>query len=451
MALGQIGPAAKAAVPELLHLAKDKDSPARDSAITALGRIGPDAKAAVPALIEALSKRKYLFTSYLAATALGEIGPDAKDALPDLIALARNLEYDDEPAREAAARAVMKIDAVLAVKEKVEFAYLNVRLGKVPPLKSEPRPALTDAQKKRIKALIAQLAEIKDPDFGMSATLTGHAFAPLADQKHVQALVLTDPHFKTSDAFRSLVAIGPDALPFLLDALDDNTPTRLKIKHGDGLGFMGFGNELDGNPLNPLERRILSRKAEHEDEDDDGRIHGRYTLKVGDVCFVAIGQIVGRPYHAVRYQPTAIVIINSPVESKDMRDRVRAIWSSNDPAKKLLDSLLIDYATEGLHGGKSLNTWHEGNNRQIEAALRLLYYYPNESAGLIAGRLGSLDVQRCDDRNDQVKREVKNGVITADFIKAVSWSKAPGIPEALADIARRTNDPHIVEVLPAKK
>lgn len=46
-----------------------------------------------------------------------------------------------------------------------------------------------------------------------------------------------------------------------------------------------------------------------------------------------------------------------------------------------------------------------------------------------------------------MKREVKNGVRTIDFIAAVSWCMAPPIAEALADIARRTDDPLIKEVV----
>jgi hypothetical protein len=162
------------------------------------------------------------------------------------------------------------------------------------------------------------------------------------------------------------------------------------------------------------------------------------------VCFVAIGQIVGRPYSAVRYIPSGIVIINSPTETKVLRDRVRALWSSDDPANKLLSTLLIDYATEGIFNGRSLDGWSEGSDWQIRAALRLLYYFPREAAPLIATRLRSLDVQ---DTNDWMKREVKNGVRILDFLPAVSWCRAPGIPEALEDLARRTNDPEIQKVL----
>ena len=107
-----------------------------------------------------------------------------------------------------------------------------------------------------------------------------------------------------------------------------------------------------------------------------------------------IGQIVGRPYSAVRYQPTAIVMINSPVQSRELREKVRAIWSSNDPAQKLLDSLLLDNATEEISDVRSLDGWGEGTDYQIEAAMRLLYFFPKETAGLVAERLNRMDVSR---------------------------------------------------------
>jgi len=436
IALGEIGPYAKAAVPELLKLAKDKKSEERYEAIATLGKIGPAAKAVVPTLIEALGNRKHIGNLRTIAIALGGIGPEAKAALPVLMELARDLKTDNQ-VREAAAFAVIKIDPDLAAKEKMESAYLNVRLGKVPSVKLAPRAELTNEQKNGIKALIAKLAYIKNPDFGMSATLSGLAFVPLPEQKHWGIGPLKDHDTKTSDVFRSLVEMGPDALPFLLETLEDKTPTRLKVGHNSGPIFMAFGTEITGNPLNKLERRVLSEVIT-PDYDEKSLLSEPYTLKVGDVCFVAIGQIVGRQYKVVRYQPTAIGALHK---------RVRAIWSSGDPTKKLLDSLLMDYATEGVFNGSSLGGWSQGSAFQIQAAMRLLYYFPKETAPLIAERLKSFNVQDPKE-DDWMKREVRNGVRTLDFIKAVSWCRAPSIQEALTDIYKRTDDAEIKKVLP---
>lgn len=192
---------------------------------------------------------------------------------------------------------------------------------------------------------------------------------------------------------------------------------------------MGFDTRIEGNPLNPTENRILSKEPPPEDEEDHDRLHS-YTLKVGDVCFVAIGQIVGRRYDAVEYIPTAMVSLRSPVEIKALRERMSALWASKDPAKKLLDSLLLDFSTEG----KSANGWHDAGEFQVKAAMRLLYYFPKESAPLVAERLRS---------------NVKVSMV--DLIKAVSWNTAPEIQDALAYIAQRTHDPEVKEALKGRR
>lgn len=457
VALGEIGPGAKAAVPALIVAAKDNGNSAGERAIAALGKIGPEAKDAVPTMMEALAKgASYLHFRCTVAHALGGIGPAAKDAVPALAAVARNqLDGNNtayRPTRQAAAEAVMKIDPEFGTRHGIALAYLDVRLGKIPSIQLAPRAALTEDKKKHIKKLIAELAHLADPDFGLSPSLTGSAFAPLPDHEEFSMGLVTNHRLKTSNALRELVEIGPNALPFLLEALDDTTPTKLNVEPG----FMRpFAAELEINPLNSLERRVLSEKPANNDNDDgDSNDDAEpYTLKVGDVCFVAIGQIVGRQYSAVRYQPTALIIINSPVRSKELRDRVCAIWSSHNPAQKLLDSLLIDYATEGIFNGKSLDGWGDGSRRQIEAATRLLYYFPQESTPLIAERLKRMDIARPKDSDDGwMLRDVANGVRTTDFLKALNWCQEPAVRNALLDIFQRTSDGRVAQaVLPSVK
>jgi hypothetical protein len=115
----------------------------------------------------------------------------------------------------------------------------------------------------------------------------------------------------------------------------------------------------------------------------------------------------------------------------------------------LLDSLLTDYATEPLFNGNSLDGWYEGSNFQVGAVARLLYYFPEETAPLVAARLRALDVAARKGIDDWIKREVKNGVRTTEFIEAVSWCKAAPVREALADITRRTDDPEVKKALAA--
>src|SRR5262249_8041578 len=86
-ALGDFGPDAAAALPDLLTLLKTEDLPpsVRFSMSVALPRIGPRAKLAVPTLIALLkdAKRDEAFHDF--AQALGRFGPEAREAVPILI------------------------------------------------------------------------------------------------------------------------------------------------------------------------------------------------------------------------------------------------------------------------------------------------------------------------------------------------------------------------------
>jgi hypothetical protein len=327
----------------------------------------------------------------------------------------------------------------------------KVKRGRIPPIAPAPRGPLTREKADRTKACIARLASVDRADYGLSPTMNGDAFLPIASQRESHAMILTDHRIQSSDALRTLVEIGPDALPFLLDALADRTPTKFKIEHGGGFGAMWLDNELWGNPVNELEMKTLGPRRDVPGGLEQDKIIHSYTVKVGDVCLVAIGQIVGRGYQAVRYQPTACIVINSPTEDANLREQVRQIWSSDDYARKLLDSLLLDYATEGVFQGPSLDSWSLGSKLQAQAALRLLYYYPKETAALISGRLRSLDVRRTaahgsgspateKELEAYTRREVANRVRTDDFVKAVSWCRESEVRKAIRDIFTKTTD-----------
>jgi hypothetical protein len=317
----------------------------------------------------------------------------------------------------------------------------GVRLGKIPTIAFAPRRPLDAARTARIKQLIRSLAKISKPDFGLSSTISGDAFAPIAGQGHATALLLTDHKLEQSSALSELIAIGPEALPFLLDSLDDQTATGLVVSHAGGMGGMLFEGELPKNAANPFEKGVKRTVAKGPQW---GRIDS-YRVTVGDVSFVAIGQIVGRSYQAVRYRPTAIIVINSPTRDPGLRAAVRAIWSSQDPARKLFDSLLADYATEGPQAGRELSTgWERASRAQCGAALRLLYYFPTESAQMIGDRIHGLDVSARDDVYARIRQYHRNGVRTEDFIENVSWSKSAPVQSAVTAMFRKTTDLDVI-------
>lgn len=96
--LAELGPEARAAVPELTKALRDRDLFVRRFAAEALGKIGPEAKASIPALALAMSdERKEV--QIAATTALGQIG---KDSIPALIAALKDPNKDPAVRRLAA-------------------------------------------------------------------------------------------------------------------------------------------------------------------------------------------------------------------------------------------------------------------------------------------------------------------------------------------------------------
>ncbi|HVU63740.1 MAG TPA: hypothetical protein VHC70_07175, partial [Phycisphaerales bacterium] len=304
--------------------------------------------------------------------------------------------------------------------------YVVAQLPEVVPPKQN---AVGPAEQNRIRALIARLADIDSPYFGLSATLTGAAFAPIESAARSDMLVLTDHRLKCPPAFRDLVALGPRALPQLLDALDDATPTKLSIPDGGPMSAAWFDHEM--YCANPLNKRECAAAASLPKVDAMTSEVSSYTLTIGDVCLVAIGQIVNRAYSAIRYQPTACVVINSPTHDPAFRKAVRDVWRSSDP-NALFRSLLSDLSVEAIPR-ENLYGWYPIDTLRCEAARRLLYYYPETTAPIIASRLDALDLSRLDpfDDNAFVQRCVHNGVRSDEFLAAVSWSDQPAVVAAL--------------------
>jgi hypothetical protein len=91
-------------------------------------------------------------------------------------------------------------------------------------------------------------------------------------------------------------------------------------------------------------------------------------VRVGDVCFVLIGQIVSRRLQAVRYQPTAGLVVNSPLEAASLIKRIRNDWGGLD-----------------RHGHEQalLADLRSANRFVVADSLtRLRFYYPKSYAAL---------------------------------------------------------------------
>ncbi|MEO2090475.1 MAG: ankyrin repeat domain-containing protein, partial [Gemmataceae bacterium] len=200
------------------------------------------------------------------------------------------------------------------------------------------------------KVLIDQLPDVDRQDTGYSGGDSGTAFLPL--NRTEGGPVLLSPRqgtFGPSDAMRSLVKLGVKAVPALLDHLSDDRKTKIELSHPGGFGGMFIEQDK-------------GEKAEEEIKGELGT-GKKYTVRVGDLCYVALGQIVNRDYTAVRYIPTAIVGVTCVPKFRKLREELVREWGGLT-ADRHRDSLVKDLDTDR-------------DDIRTGAPVRLGYYYPD--------------------------------------------------------------------------
>src|SRR5207248_6700281 len=126
-----------------------------------------------------------------------------------------------------------------------------------------------------------------------------------------------------SPVMRELVARGPAAVPQLVAHLKDTRPTRLTVRNpvSSGAPFAVTGKS---SLLGGLDGLFGPMAAEPPTS---------YTLTVGDLCYVALGQIINRDHAVVGYVPSAIVIVDPISASPDRIAELTRKWGRLTPAR----------------------------------------------------------------------------------------------------------------------
>lgn len=317
-------------------------------------------------------------------------------------------------------------------KEESSIVLNGVSIS-VPKLNKQP---VSTSETIKIEALIKSLNEINKPDIGYSPTLSGSNFPPLNDYAQLEVIHVSNHDLKRNNSVKQLVELGPKALPLLIKHLADDTPTKLVITHDGFFGGMWYGKELPYNPISEKELKAhlsagFSNTAGGDSiSDSQSKNIKSHTVNIGDLCFTIIGMITNRSYQSVRYQPTACTVINSPVNEPILAKALIAMWNKIDCREELFRHLLIDFYTHG-----------ENNYFQDGAAIRLLYYFPNESASIILERLDSFSSKMNDENKEQLNR---NNIEIASFIKSIAWSKISKIRKAIQRIVANSTEVDVV-------
>lgn len=251
-------------------------------------------------------------------------------------------------------------------------------------------------------ALIDQLQKLNTQDTGYSGSVSGSSFLPLGHRSDSVLLLSPAPPSGKSDVMLSLAKLGSKAVPALLDHLDDDRKTKIVIKN-NLFGFFGIAQDEGG-------------KAEDEEEKGKGEkpfaSPKQYTLRVGDLCYVALGQIVNRNYTAVHYIPSGIISITSVPHSKKLRADLKKQWG-DFTSEKHLASLTKDL---NFRKGKEDD---DDDSARVGASLRLAYYFPKEFESIAV---------------EQLKRPTRN------FIETLQFVESEKLDQAVRDLMSKTED-----------
>ena len=308
------------------------------------------------------------------------------------------------------------------------------RIKSMPPL---PSHVATDAEKAEIARLIKRLAEIKDPDVGLSPGMSGSAFAPVEELNEFGSGILMNHGHQRNQTLVKLVAFGPKAVPQLLAALDDETPTRLTLEHDGFFGYMGYcdrfllraarrlkwKNHYEAPPglgevalYNPRDAEMIAKemaalppRPSERGSRFNEKHFDKYTVTVGDVCYLALGQIVNRGYAPSQYQPTPIVCVSSTKHDKQLVADVRSRWGVKDVDREVFEALMLDFLYDDDRG----------------AAVRLGFYYPKESEPLLLDAVGKA-VAAAKQKDDYYVRQKLEAyaAIPLPSVRAAVWSFA---------------------------
>jgi hypothetical protein len=232
---------------------------------------------------------------------------------------------------------------------------------------SAQQRARPDCAAAEVERMINRLAELSESDVGYSPTMTGNRFLPVDTEAEFGMGLLGQKPPVASDAMRQLVECGAGAVPGLMEHLDDDRETKIRLDHDSLIGGMFLADEYDYNRRTAAASPVGVNQGDSTLERDTLT---EYVVTVGDLCFVALGQIINRHFNAVRYQPTAIIMVNSPVRSGALRAAVVSEWASLD-AQRHMQSLIEDARRPDYSG------------RRDRAIKRLAYYYPEAAEQIV--------------------------------------------------------------------
>jgi HEAT repeat protein len=318
--LGNMKPAAVAAVPALVQALEETEGGTRDDVIVALMNMGPAAEPAIAGLAELLMADQPL-TRQRAAMALGKIGPAAVEAVPLLLDGARH----DRQVRNAAIQALDDIDRadpsmLPELQQALKSDSKQVRMAaallirRIGPAAS---PAIPD---------LVELVRSDPPNDEVVTVALALKWIGVDSIPHLcQAMSDGDPKRRTAAAC-VIAVFGRDArgaVPVLTGALDDEF-SRVRASAAMALGKIGADARDSVSSIvrlfkddDPLVRNIAAWAAGEIGTDDRAPIEELLALTRDadpDVQRTAVSSLGEIHRHSDLVVPVLIQMLNTPDE-----------------------------------------------------------------------------------------------------------------------------------------
>jgi HEAT repeat protein len=277
-AFAAIGPASKAALPEIIKKIEGDDSSVARAATKVVRSFGTDGATAVPALIKALDANDSNFCVEVIQT-IGDIGPAAVEAVPALTKMldAENTRTDERleilqtlaalgPVAKSALPAIMKYTTA---KEFTVRSASATALGKIGPGNAEVLKKLSDMLKDGQALVRVSVIKAIASQGNAAKSLSGE-IKTMADKVTVQEVKIW--------AAAALVSLGTDTennLKVIREALQNKKPdTTSRVARKAGLEATAFlGTKARGTmpdildalkdkaPYSPAERFSIRERA----------------------------------------------------------------------------------------------------------------------------------------------------------------------------------------------
>jgi len=248
--LGEIGPAAKTAVPALIEMVGDADAKVRYAALTALAKIGPAPPEVVPAIVKALQDKDPVVRSG-AMYSLGEIGSGGRagEVIPTIVKYLKDRDWKMRGAAAcalgeigpAAAEALPALLEALKTPDDGSHDWIGYALWKICPLKAEAVPELID------------IFTGRDRDDRWEAVWAlsrlGAAAKPAEPKLIIAVREDWDPNVRwaAAAALRSLRPVSNEALTALVRAAEDGE-IRVRIAAVDALAWEALHGREEAAP-----------------------------------------------------------------------------------------------------------------------------------------------------------------------------------------------------------